>query len=70
MMSKRRIGSTISEKVVGWMAVRGITQAEMATRCHMSAATFSRRMSKPEDLRLSEIERLEMVTRISLIEEG
>lgn len=70
MMSKRRIGTTISEKVVGWMQVRGITQEEMALRCHMSAATFSRRMQKPEDLKLSEIERLEMVTRISLIEEG
>lgn len=69
MMGKRRIGTTISEKVTGWMAVRGVTQEEMATRCHMSRATFLRRMQKPEDLKLSEIERLEMVTRISLIEE-
>ncbi len=69
MSTKCRIGTTISAKVYGWMHVRGITQEEMAVRCHMSTATFGRRMRAPETLNLSEIERLELVTGMSLIEE-
>lgn len=66
----RRLGSTISERVLGWMAFRGITAEEMAVRCHMSPSTFMRRMKAPETLRLKEIEVLELVTRMSLIGDG
>jgi len=51
----------VSEYVENWRRYRDIPVQEIATRLHMSPATYRRRMLHPEELTLKEVEKLEEI---------
>lgn len=51
----------VSEYVENWRRYRDIPVQEIATRLHMSPATYRRRMQHPEELTLREVEKLEEI---------
>lgn len=58
---------TIADRVEGWRKMADIPAAEFAYKLRMSPSTYQRRLNCPYSFTIAELERIEKLTRLSLL---
>lgn len=57
----------IADRVEGWRKMADIPAAEFAYKLRMSPSTYQRRLNCPYSFTIAELERIEKLTRLSLL---